>query len=205
MNGRQMMSPRPIVLMTSPLGRVAFEIALDAVPRCGAYILDHVRRGTFGERNRSSIYRLLNSETHPQDYSEHKIDIIQFGIAQSWETEADFPEFCKAHETTRDSGLTHRRGTVSMARSELGTNCTELFICIKDAPELDFGGRRHADGQGFVAIGEVVEGMDVIDRFWAAAGPEEFLSEPIPMTLELAGAQGDRGETEAQRREDRDD
>jgi peptidyl-prolyl cis-trans isomerase A (cyclophilin A) len=199
------MNARPTVLMTSAFGRVAFEIALDAVPQCGSYILNHVKKGTFGEQNRSSIYRLLNSIEHAQEYSEYKIDIVQFGIAQSWETEADFPEFCKAHETTRDSGLTHKRGTVSMARSELGTNCTELFICIKDAPELDFAGHRHDDGHGFVAIGQVVEGMDVIDRLWEAASAEEFLPDPIPITLQMGGTQDDQGEADMQRHEDRDD
>jgi peptidyl-prolyl cis-trans isomerase A (cyclophilin A) len=33
-----------------------------------------------------------------------------------------------------------------------------------DQPELDFGGKRNPDGQGFAAFGQVIRGMDVVRR-----------------------------------------
>ena len=51
-----------------------------------------------------------------------------------------------------------------MARGEAGTATSSFFICINDQPELDFGGKRNPDGQGFAAFGKVVEGMDVIRK-----------------------------------------
>ncbi len=60
------------------------------------------------------------------------------------------------------TGVRHTDGTVSMARGEPGTAVSDFFICIGDQPELDFGGRRRADGQGFAAFGHVIAGRDVV-------------------------------------------
>jgi len=49
-----------------------------------------------------------------------------------------------------------------MARSKPGSATSRFFFCINDQPELDFGGRRNHDGQGFAAFGRVVAGMDVV-------------------------------------------
>ena len=51
-----------------------------------------------------------------------------------------------------------------MGRLEPGTATSEFFICVGDQPELDFGGKRNPDGQGFSAFGKVVAGMDVIRK-----------------------------------------
>jgi len=49
-----------------------------------------------------------------------------------------------------------------MARADVGTASTELFICIGDQPALDFGATRNPDGQGFAVFGRVINGMDVV-------------------------------------------
>ena len=51
-----------------------------------------------------------------------------------------------------------------MARAGPETATSDFFICIGPQPELDFGGKRNADGQGFGAFGQVVSGMDVIRK-----------------------------------------
>ena len=60
-------------------------------------------------------------------------------------------------------------GTVSMARDGPDTATSDFFICIGDQPELDFGGKRNPDGQGFAAFGRVTSGMDVVQKIQAAA------------------------------------
>jgi peptidyl-prolyl cis-trans isomerase A (cyclophilin A) len=82
-------------------------------------------------------------------------------------------------ERTRDTGLKHVDGTVSMARLEPDTATDHFFICIGDQPELDFGGRRNPDGQGFAAFGRVVRGMDVVRKIQMANAEGERLSPPI--------------------------
>ena len=54
------------------------------------------------------------------------------------------------------------RGRVTFAKGGLHTRTSEVFINYKDNTQLD--------GEGFVPFGEVVEGMDVVDAFYAAYG-----------------------------------
>src|SRR5207244_4492109 len=66
-------------------------------------------------------------------------------------------------ERTSVTGIKHRNGTVSMARTAATDSArSDFFICVGDQPLLDFGGARNADGQGFAAFGHVVKGMDVV-------------------------------------------
>ncbi|MFC6217893.1 peptidylprolyl isomerase [Pelomonas aquatica] len=76
-------------------------------------------------------------------------------------------------------GLRHRDGTVSMARGAPGTAAAEFFVCIGDQPELDYGGHRNPDGQGFAAFGRVVQGMEVVRALHARAGAKQWLRTPI--------------------------
>lgn len=54
------------------------------------------------------------------------------------------------------------RGRVAFAKGGVHTRTTELFISYKDNSALD--------AEGFAPIGEVVEGMDVVDSFHSAYG-----------------------------------
>ena len=66
------------------------------------------------------------------------------------------------HETTTETGLSHVDGALSMARMDPGSASSEFFICIGDNLNLDFGGSRNPDGQGFAVFGQVIEGLDVV-------------------------------------------
>jgi len=68
------------------------------------------------------------------------------------------------HETTDITGIKHLDGTLSMARDKPGSASSEFFICINNQPELDFGGKRNPDGQGFAAFGKVVKGIDIVRK-----------------------------------------
>lgn len=64
------------------------------------------------------------------------------------------------HENT----LSHKRGVVSMARSnDFNSASSQFFICYDDASFLD--------GQ-YAAFGEVTEGMEVVDTFLSAGTDE---------------------------------
>ncbi len=86
-----------------------------------------------------------------------------------------------AHETTESTGILHRDGVISMARLEPGTATTEIFICVGDQPELDYGGRRNPDGQGFAAFGRVIDGMHVVRAIHQVPANGQYLDQPIPM------------------------
>ncbi|MGA7992020.1 MAG: peptidylprolyl isomerase [Thermoanaerobaculia bacterium] len=58
----------------------------------------------------------------------------------------------------------HKRGIVSMARSSAPDSASsQFFIVLKDYPSLD---------RQYTAFGEVVKGMDVVDRIAASSDPD---------------------------------
>jgi peptidyl-prolyl cis-trans isomerase A (cyclophilin A) len=66
-----------------------------------------------------------------------------------------------------------------MARGAPDSAQDHFFVCVGDQPELDFGGRRNPDGQGFAAFGKVVKGMDVVRRIHALPADGQLLKEPV--------------------------
>ncbi len=62
-----------------------------------------------------------------------------------------------------------------MARSRPGTASSEFFICVGDQPELDFGGKRNPDGQGFAAFGRVIVGEDIVHKVWGSSAMGELI------------------------------
>ena len=104
-----------------------------------------------------------------------KIEVIQGGVDGA----ASSRRSRSSWNATSVTGLKHVDGTISMARDGPDTATTEFFICVGDQPELDFGGKRNPDGQGFAAFGHVTAGMDVVRRIQQAPATAQRLSPPI--------------------------
>ena len=104
------------------------------------------------------------------------IEVIQGGIdpARTGEQRGPIPL-----ERTSETGLKHRDGTISMARLRPDSAISDFFICINDQPELDFGGQRNPDGQGFAAFGQVVAGMDVVRAIQTQPSEGQSLTPPV--------------------------
>ena len=62
-----------------------------------------------------------------------------------------------------------------MARDGRDTATSSFFIVIEDTGNLDFGGERHPDGQGFAAFGRVISGMELVRAIHAGAAVDERL------------------------------
>ena len=52
---------------------------------------------------------------------------------------------------------------------------------MRHEPELDFGGSRQPDGQGFAAFGRVIDGFDTLERIYRRAELGEMLTNGIPI------------------------
>ena len=52
---------------------------------------------------------------------------------------------------------------------------------MRDEPELDFGGCRQPDGQGFAAFGQVIEGFKTLERIYQRGECDEMLTDEIPI------------------------
>jgi peptidyl-prolyl cis-trans isomerase A (cyclophilin A) len=139
------------VVMQTAEGDILLELHAEKAPVTVANFLRYVEGGHF---DGGSFYRTVNSEN---DKGKPVIEVIQGGMAGR---EAPFPPI--AHESTRDTGIRHTDGTISMARAEVGTARSEFFISVGDQPGLDYGSSRNEDGLGFAAFGRVIEGMDVV-------------------------------------------
>jgi len=124
----------------------------------------------------ASVYRVVTLANQPPETA-HRIEVVQWGMNLPDGQRPPFPPI--AHETTRETGLRHLDLTVSMARAEPGTAASEFFVCVGDQPELDFGGRRNPDGQGFAAFGRVVSGQDVVRALHARGEANQYLARPV--------------------------
>jgi peptidyl-prolyl cis-trans isomerase A (cyclophilin A) len=101
-----------------------------------------------------------------------------------------------AHERTSDTGLTHARGALSMARNAPGTANGDFSILLQAQPGMD-ADPDNADPQfhdGYAVFGQVIGGMDVVERIHATprdpdAGEGwlkgEMLAEPVVITRAL--------------------
>lgn len=144
----------PQVKIQTELGQIVLELYPQQAPLTVANFLRYVDEGRY---RGATFYRVVRLDNQPQ--SRVKIEVIQGGLGMD-EHPAKLPPI--PHESTQETGLRHLDGTVSMARLEPGSTHSEFFICLGDQPELDFGGRRNPDGQGFAAFGRVTEGMEVV-------------------------------------------
>lgn len=81
-----------------------------------------------------------------------------------------------AHESTRQTGIKHRAGTISMARNGPGSATCDFFICASPMPYLDAHPGAPGDNLGFAAFGQVVQGLDVVKKILAlpANGPAPY-------------------------------
>jgi peptidyl-prolyl cis-trans isomerase A (cyclophilin A) len=164
-------SIHPRVAITTELGAIVVEIRDDRAPITGGNFLRYVDEGRF---EGASFYRTVTPVNQPNN--EFRIAVIQGGLWQA-ESERGLPPIW--HEPTKMTGLLHEDGTLSMARAEPGSASSEFFICIGDQPELDFGGLRNPDRQGFAAFGSVVEGMDVVRTIHARPEKDQMLENPV--------------------------
>lgn len=162
---------KPLVMIRTQLGDIYVELYPRQAPVTVRNILRYVDENRFAE---ASFYRVVTPANQPDKKT--KIEVIQGGIGF---VESDLRLADIEHETTKQTGLRHKDGTVSMARREPGTASSEFFICVGDMPELDHGSLRNPDGQGYAAFGQVVRGMDVVRRIQAGPEKDQLLLTPV--------------------------
>lgn len=84
---------------------------------------------------------------------------VQFGVPGA-------PALAAAwrHATLPDDArvVPNRRGTIAYAFTTANTRATQVFISLADHPEFD--------AEGFAPFGQVVSGMDVVDRLYSGYG-----------------------------------
>jgi peptidyl-prolyl cis-trans isomerase A (cyclophilin A) len=161
-----------VVLQTS-LGTILLEVDATRAPITAKNFLRYVDGGHYDGGRFHRTVRLDN-----QPGKTVLIEVIQAGTNPTPLREPIPPI---PLERTKDTGLRHQDGTISMARDGPDTATSDFFICIGDQPELDFGGKRNPDGQGFAAFGRVVKGMDVVRKIQGEPADAQSLTPPVPI------------------------
>jgi peptidyl-prolyl cis-trans isomerase A (cyclophilin A) len=150
-------------------------LALDAehAPITTCNFLRYVESGRYAG---GSFFRTVVAETNDNP---NPIDVIQAATTAG----SDDPGLGPIPlERTRDTGLRHSAGAISMARDGPDTATSSFFIVVEDTPGLDFGGGRNPDGQGFAAFGAVISGMEIVRAIQSAPATDEQLAEPVVIT-----------------------
>jgi peptidyl-prolyl cis-trans isomerase A (cyclophilin A) len=166
-----------IVIFETELGSITMEIDVARAPVTAANFLKYVD-GKFYDGG------VVNRSVRPDNTirKDVEIQVIQFqsDAARNRERFAPIPL-----ERTTATGLRHVDGALSMARGGPDSATSSFSIMVGDQFELDFGGKRNADGQGFAVFGRVTAGMDVVKKIHASkTGPDgayrtETLDPPI--------------------------
>jgi len=167
------MNKTPQILIETSLGNIILELFLDKAPITVKNFLEYVDNNLF---DGSSIFRIVTDENAEQaEDANAKINVIQAGLPPK------HPKLLAGivHESTKETGIEHLDGTISMARFEPGTADGSFFICINDQPELNYRGKRYDDGLGFAAFGHITQGRNILEKIYQKAEKQEYLNNQI--------------------------
>ena len=163
----------PHVIIETKFGDIEIELYPEKAPKTVGAFLSYVDSGFY---KNTTFYRVLKEENQPS--ASFKSELIQGGM---WHTNykkgislAGIP-----HEPTKQTGILHTNGTISLARTTTGSASSEFFICIGDQPAYDYGGVANADKQGYAAFGKVIKGMDVVIKIHNQPDYEESFEKPV--------------------------
>jgi peptidyl-prolyl cis-trans isomerase A (cyclophilin A) len=164
----------PVVVLDTSLGRIKIGLHKDKAPITVDNFIKYVRSGHYD----GTIF--------------HRV-MPKF-MAQGGGFEPDMTERPTRPPIRNEAknGLRNLRGTVAMARTDAADSATaQFFINVKDNPFLDFGIR----GAGYAVFGEVLEGMDVVDKIVLVPTTTKGMNQNVPVTpvliqkvREVAGA-----------------
>jgi cyclophilin family peptidyl-prolyl cis-trans isomerase len=139
----------PVVVFETSLGKFAVRLDAEKAQRTVGNFLEYVDSGHYDQ---TILHQVL------QDYP--KVVIGGSFTPQIKEKSRRAPISNEA-----DNGLMNRRGTIAMARQPdaIASATCDFFINLADNKSLDHKDETK-DGYGYCVFGEVVEGMDVVDR-----------------------------------------
>jgi len=133
------------VKLTTSLGEIIIQLNPEKAPISSANFLTYVNEGFYN----STIF--------------HRV--IPGFMAQGGGFDTDFNQK-SVHDPIKneaDNGLTNKRGTLAMARTNVPDSATaQFFINYKDNASLNHTSPT-ASGWGYAVFGEVIEGMDIVD------------------------------------------
>jgi peptidyl-prolyl cis-trans isomerase A (cyclophilin A) len=151
-------------------GNIVAELYPKKAPITVANFLRYVDSGSF---NGGCFMRTVRPDN---EMNSVRIQVIQ-AVVHPWKENNSLPPIDL--ERTNATDVRHVDGAISMARSGPNSATSSFFICIGDQPELDFGGKRNPDGQGFAAFGRVKEGFEVVRQIQKSPAEGQAIVPPV--------------------------
>jgi peptidyl-prolyl cis-trans isomerase A (cyclophilin A) len=168
--GRASGQAHPRVRIHTDLGDVTVEVLADKAPVTAANFLRYVDEGRYAG---AAFYRIRKDPAVPFQATT--------GIVQGGQWYGDSTRLLPPIplESTRQTGLKHVDGAVSMARFGPPNSArSEFFFVVGDQPYLDWRDET-PDGQGYAVFGRVEDGMDVVRRIQDLPADGERLRIPV--------------------------
>jgi cyclophilin family peptidyl-prolyl cis-trans isomerase len=135
-----------MVIIKTSLGDIKVKLAADKAPLSVANFLAYVDAGHY---NGTIFHRVIDGF------------MIQGG---GFDAQMSQKPTKAAIKNEAANGLKNKRGTLAMARTAIVDSATsQFFINVKDNDFLDFRAP-NPQGFGYCVFGEVVEGLDVVDK-----------------------------------------
>ena len=119
----------PNLVFLTAGGELHIELHDEQAPHTCRYFVDAVRDKAFDS---GAIFRITTANNAEHAVG-HPIEVVQFGTSRGLD---ESPSHIR-HESTKDTGLRHRRWTVSASRFAPGEVYRSFFICMRDEPMLD--------------------------------------------------------------------
>ena len=167
------------VVIHTAQGDIALSLDAARAPISTCNFLRYVEAGRY---QNARFFRTVVSQTNANP---NPIDVIQAETTAGSDDPGLGPIVL---ERTRDTGLNHLAGTMSMARDGPDTATSSFFIVTQDTPALDFGGGRNPDGQGFAAFGRVTAGLELARTIQSLPAVDEQISDAVKISeIELVG------------------
>jgi peptidyl-prolyl cis-trans isomerase A (cyclophilin A) len=171
-SGSEASADTVLVRIETELGPIVAELYPDQAPLTVANFLRYVDADAYRD---AQFHRTVREDNQPNDSI--RISVVQIGRDPETQRDPTFPAI--PLERTSETGLRHLDGSLSMARTGPDTGTWHFSIVIGEQPEMDFGGRRQPDGQGFAVFGRVVEGMEVVHRVHRSPAEGQSLRPPV--------------------------
>jgi len=151
----------PVVVLDTTLGRIRIGLHKDKAPISVDNFLKYVRSGHY---DGTIFHRVIPG-----------FMVQGGGMEPNMEERPTRPPI----RNEARNGLRNSRGTLAMARTNDPNSATaQFFISVKDNHRLDFG----IGGAGYAVFGEVLEGMDVVDRIVAVPTTDKGQHSNVPVT-----------------------
>ncbi len=151
----------PVVLLDTNLGKIRIGLHKDKAPLTVDNFLKYVRSGHYD----GTIF--------------HRV--IPGFMIQGGGMDPDMTERPTRPPIKNESrnGLHNKRGTLAMARTSDPNSATaQFFINVRDNLRLDYG----VSGAGYAVFGEVLEGMDVVDKIVNVPQGSRGVHSDVPLT-----------------------